>query len=147
MCLITSFTELLHPHNLLCCSVLQSHLADPSQQSKNSSGSLLLTLSKTHIYKAGYWYTDPPPQTERASPLSGWDLPLTKIYSDEENFTQGQSRKKPHQTWKATLILVKMVQIKTQLKPLFFISGQRKSETFVSGTDTSNTSNLGFAGI
>lgn len=50
MCLITSFTELLYLQYFLCCSFLL-HLLDPSQQSKNSCP-LLLTLSKTHSYKA-----------------------------------------------------------------------------------------------
>lgn len=45
VCLIVSFIELLHPQCLL--SVLQHHLVDPSQQSKNSCS--LYTLSKAQL--------------------------------------------------------------------------------------------------
>lgn len=58
----------------------------------------------------------------------------------KKSLHKGKTENNPQQIWKATLILVKMVQIKDELKLLFFISGQRKPETFVSGTDTSRQS-------
>jgi len=92
--LVISFTELLHPQGLLCFSVLlQRHLADPSQQSRNSSCSLN-TLSKVHCYKARLLHADPSSQaTERASPLSVRHLLLNEIHSDEEIFTRVKAKK------------------------------------------------------